>query len=403
MIFIEKIKIISQIFHNLKVPSFLLMGFLQISLPSAMAAVKFVDISGEWEVVERADLIYILDGKFDLKHEEGTNKVTIKQTGFNISYRHCSGCVRTGKVTGTRVAFDGVAFIPTNIGFPITITENSFKSAGDINPYQTRISVRGIRRVKGFITDPSGIAHPFSIVSRSVSLFKRTGFSLTFDDGPVLGSTDKIINTLKNYTVNGEPVRAGFFMVGDPNFIYFMPEIWVSKGSVRKNSKIPRRAAAAGHLVGNHSQHHARFLLWRIFGFRSESEFVKDEIISCDRELAKSMGKMPLKIFRPPYLQNGDAVSGAASELGYKVILGETVGDSEPFITVEEVNRKALARLDNWDREEPCILIFHDGRPTTYENLSDTLDFLQSRGFRLCHFDPKIIPTSTVITERKQN
>jgi peptidoglycan/xylan/chitin deacetylase (PgdA/CDA1 family) len=207
---------------------------------------------------------------------------------------------------------------------------------------------------------------------------------------------------LKNYTVNGEPVRAGFFMVGDPNFIYFMPEIWVSKGSVRDNPGIVRRVVEAGHLVGNHSHHHARFQLWRIFGFRSEKEFVKDEISLGQRELEKAVRKRLLKLFRPPYLQIGDGVLKAARDMGFNVILGQTIGDSKPFVTTEEINRNALVRLNNWEREEPCILIFHDGRPTTYNNLSNTLDFLQEHGFRLCHFDPEIPSLPTMKAERQK-
>jgi hypothetical protein len=43
---------------------------------------------------------------------------------------------------------------------------------------------------------------------------KRTAFMLTFDDGPKPGCTDKIVRTLSDFLVQGEPVRAAFFMVG---------------------------------------------------------------------------------------------------------------------------------------------------------------------------------------------
>ena len=113
------------------------------------------------------------------------------------------------------------------------------------------------------------------------------------------------------------------------------------------------------------------------------------------------MGAKPVKIFRPPYLQNTDSVKRAAMDLGFNVIWGKTVGDSQPFVTIEEVNRNALAKLKNWDREEPCVLIFHDGRPTTYESLSNTLDFLQAQGYRLCHFDPGSLPLKLMKTQRQ--
>ena len=395
------IKNISKKASLVKILFILLTGLPQISLTSTGAAAKFIDISGSWEVTEESAVTYVLDNISDCRNEKSVERVTIQQNGSHISYRHPSGGVRTGSVTDTSVFFKGVDFVPAEMVIPITITENTFEGMGEINSYQTRMTLRGIRRMSGRITDRDGKEHPFSVVSRSVSLFRRTGFALTFDDGPVPGRTEEIVRTLKRYKVNGEPVRAGFFMVGDPNIIYFMPEIWMSKGSVRDNNEIVRHVAEAGHIVGNHSQHHARFLLWRIFGFKSQEEFIQHEIESADSELEKAMGARPTKIFRPPYLQNGDSVQRAAGELGFNVIWGETVGDSQPFVTVEEVNRKALAKLRKWDREEPCVLIFHDDRPTTYENISNTLDFLQTHGFRLCHFDPGSLPLKLMTTHRQ--
>jgi peptidoglycan/xylan/chitin deacetylase (PgdA/CDA1 family) len=361
----------------------------------------FVDISGEWKISEKLAVTYMLDGKSDLRRKSILKKVFISQSGPDISYIHHSGQTRKGRVVGRDVTFDSVSVIPTSIESPFSVMENTFEGHGTVNKYQTRMLVSGIRRVKGEIIDTKGGHHAFSITGRSTTLFKRTGFALTFDDGPVPGWTDKIINTLKHYEVNGEPVRAGFFMVGDPNFIYFMPELWVSKGSVRDNPGIVRRVVEAGHLVGNHSQHHAWFQLWRIFGFSSEEEFVKEEISLGEGELKKASGNRSLKLFRPPYLQIGDGVLKAARDMGFNVILGQTIGDSKPFVTTEEINRNTLARLNKWEREEPCILIFHDGRPTTYDNLSDTLDFLQEHGFRLCHFDPEIPPLKTLKAEKQ--
>jgi peptidoglycan/xylan/chitin deacetylase (PgdA/CDA1 family) len=378
-----------------------LLGVLQISLTSAEAAARFIDISGEWEVTEEAGLTYRLGDKSDTRHEKRVDRITIKQKGGHISYCHPSGGMRMGGVTEAGVVFKGVASAPRETVIPVTITENTFEGIGKIKTYQTRMRLRGVRRIGGKIADREGEEHPFLIISRSVSLFRRTGFALTFDDGPVPGRTDRIVSILKKYKVNGEPVRAGFFMVGDPNIFYFMPEIWVSKGSVRDNNEIVRRVAEAGHIVGNHTHHHARFLFWRIFGFESEEDFIKDEIMSGDSELERAMGTRPVKIFRPPYLQNRDSVKRAAMDLGFNIIRGETVGDSQPFVTIEEVNRTALAKLKEWDREEPCVLIFHDGRPTTYENLSNTLDFLQSQGFRLCHFDPENLPLKMRTTQRQ--
>jgi len=59
---------------------------------------------------------------------------------------------------------------------------------------------------------------------------------LTFDDGPVPGITDWVLEELEK-----RGMKATFFMVGD---------------NARKHPALARAVVAAGHQVGNHTCHH---------------------------------------------------------------------------------------------------------------------------------------------------
>jgi peptidoglycan/xylan/chitin deacetylase (PgdA/CDA1 family) len=226
--------------------------------------------------------------------------------------------------------------------------------------------------------------------------FKAKGkeFMITFDDGPV-SQTVMIIDALKKFTVNGEPVRAGFFMLGNSdNPLYYPPplwEIWWGKGSVKEYPQIVRYVAQQGHLIGNHTQHHPWFGHWWAFGFNSKEDFVRNEIAECNSEIELATGNPTLKIFRPPYVQDNQAIREGSKGLGFKVIWGATVGDTWPRVSVETVKNNALKVLKNWEKDEPCVLIFHDIRPATYEGIEEIIGYLQDQGFRLAHFNPALI------------
>jgi len=228
-------------------------------------------------------------------------------------------------------------------------------------------------------------------------------FMITFDDGPLPDMTDKIVDALKDFYVDGKPVRAGFFMVGVGCRYYEMdcapfdqPPFFPPKGSAKEHPQIVRYVAEAeaGHLIGNHTQHHAWFL-WPWLGVES----VRQEIKEAEKEITAALapiGKTPLKIFRPPYLVvTGNVRTGAAKEGYHQIILGEVV-DINPFFpfyySVEAVKKNALEILKNWKKDEPCVLIFHDNQSVTYNNIAEIIKYLQEQGFTLVHFDPSRLP-----------
>lgn len=232
-------------------------------------------------------------------------------------------------------------------------------------------------------------------------------FMITFDDGPIPGQTDSILLQLMNCRVDGKPVRAAFFMVGDPDPLYYAwYDLEWNKGSVQQYPAAARRVAGFGHSVGNHTQHHAWFPQWWLpdFGFKSIEDFVADEVSKCNTAIENALRENPTDIFRAPYLQEKECPSEIQkgvkkSKLNLKIVSGEIADISDlvfPPPTVTDVQNKARGILESWGEDEPVVLIFHDNRSVTYNHIGEIITYLQNKGYRLVHFDCDDIPQQTM-------
>jgi peptidoglycan-N-acetylglucosamine deacetylase len=101
---------------------------------------------------------------------------------------------------------------------------------------------------------------------------------LTFDDGPVPGPTEFVLETLKTFNA-----KATFFCIGD---------------NVRKHPAVFAKIVEAGHAIGNHTFNHLKG--WNY----PTSEYVNN-VALCDSQF-KAAGIQPSasgirKLFRPPY------------------------------------------------------------------------------------------------------
>jgi peptidoglycan/xylan/chitin deacetylase (PgdA/CDA1 family) len=232
-------------------------------------------------------------------------------------------------------------------------------------------------------------------------------FMVTFDDGPVAGQTDKIVDALRTSKLGEKPVIAGFFMVSnnDPRYHSWF-EHWSEKGSAITYPTIVQKVASEGHVVGIHTAHHAYFgegIIDDVMGSdflkqqMEDPDFVRKEISEAQRELAEALapiGKAPALIFRPPYVVDTPRVRDGAS--GYQLVWGKLVGDANWFLgwtpSVEDIKDNAFRALQQWDFSAgPCVLIFHDIRPVTYDNIKDILLHLQNNkdeNFTLVNFAP---------------
>lgn len=97
---------------------------------------------------------------------------------------------------------------------------------------------------------------------------------LTFDDGPVPGPTDFVLETLTSYDVTGT-----FFCIGD---------------NVRKHGAEFQKVVDAGHAIGNHTFNH--FNGWRVPAGR-----YLENVQLCQHHLMLHGNNNPGNLFRPPF------------------------------------------------------------------------------------------------------
>jgi peptidoglycan/xylan/chitin deacetylase (PgdA/CDA1 family) len=96
---------------------------------------------------------------------------------------------------------------------------------------------------------------------------------LTFDDGPVPGPTEFVLDEL-----NKHDIQATFFCIGD---------------NIRKHPHIFKKVVEAGHAVGNHTFNHLK-------GWQTDTQTYVDNVNACDREIATNHHPAG-HLFRPPY------------------------------------------------------------------------------------------------------
>lgn len=243
-----------------------------------------------------------------------------------------------------------------------------------------------------------GAPADFDSAGRGAELGIRppTEFMLTFDDGPLPGATDRVLDALAGLkAADGRPVRAGFFLVGDAprgfwrsKAYYALYELWPHKGSMVRHPGLVRRIDQAGHIIGNHTAHHA----WFRWPWLATTGAIRGEIAQWETDLRSAATLPSSHLFRPPYLADSNEVCEAVRSSGYRVIAGQTVGDTRPGATAEQIEKNVRRILEGWDQSYPCVLIFHDIRGVTYEHMGDIVRHLQHAGFRLAHFDPSRLP-----------
>lgn len=173
---------------------------------------------------------------------------------------------------------------------------------------------------------------------------------LTFDDGPIPGLTEWVLDTLKTFQV-----KATFFCVG---------------ANILKHPNVFARVKEEGHTVANHTMSHCK-------GFKKNvTEYMK-EVDDC----AQLVGN---NLFRPPYGQLKRSQYRALINRGYKIILWDVISYDYETITPDEV-------LGNVKRgvRPGSVVIFHDNLKAE-KNMKYVLPiFLESyleQGYRFSTF-----------------
>lgn len=102
---------------------------------------------------------------------------------------------------------------------------------------------------------------------------------LTFDDGPVSGPTEFVLDTLQKFNA-----KATFFCIGD---------------NIRKYPDVFKKVIAQEHTVGNHTFNHLN-------GWKTKTDYYVDNIRQCNTEIQEHLSSLAIEhpapfVFRPPY------------------------------------------------------------------------------------------------------
>jgi peptidoglycan/xylan/chitin deacetylase (PgdA/CDA1 family) len=192
------------------------------------------------------------------------------------------------------------------------------------------------------------------IVPSSIILYRaarrRSEVALTFDDGPVVGATNRVLDLLDR---TGH--RATFFVIGR---------------RAEREPDLLRRIVAGGHEIGNHSYSHSLD-----FGKHSAAELAS-QIESADSVVDRAVGIRP-RFFRPPF---GCVSIRLANELRktsrLPIVLWSTVVGGDDAINDDTADR-VIAHACSAHFTPGEIILLHDPNVSTIDGLPAVLRRLE--------------------------
>ncbi|HEY3352081.1 MAG TPA: polysaccharide deacetylase family protein [Polyangia bacterium] len=206
----------------------------------------------------------------------------------------------------------------------------------------------------------------------------RRGFAhriaLTFDDGPNLVTTPKVLDILAAHGV-----QATFFMNG-------------KNVTTAAHRDLVKRMAAAGHLIGNHSQNHLNLKTVSAATLRSEVEKTRDILAGLD---------VTLGFFRFPFGSASCTSAATVRDYGYHVTgwhidsadwcYGAGGGYCSPatFRYVADQYRRDINGyvVSQAKATGGGVLLFHDVHAWTVAHLDAVLTSLEDAGFTFVRLD----------------
>jgi peptidoglycan/xylan/chitin deacetylase (PgdA/CDA1 family) len=194
------------------------------------------------------------------------------------------------------------------------------------------------------------------ILCQAATTEKRV--ALTFDDGPHPRHTPALL-----YMLAQKGIPATFFVVGR---------------RVRRFAHVLERVAAAGHEIGNHTNHHAPLSIL-------PTALIRREIKTTEKLIVEAVGRRP-QFLRPPMGWFNRRVIAVAKGLGYRPVIGSIHPRDSRNPGVDVILERIRRRV-----EPGAIIILHDGgwslgvsRRQTIEAADRITDELLADGY---HFD----------------
>jgi len=181
--------------------------------------------------------------------------------------------------------------------------------------------------------------------------------SLTFDDGPDITWTPKVLDLLKKYNA-----KATFFVIGS---------------QVQKYPELVKRIIEEGHELGNHTYSHSE-----TFGFKTR-EKVEQELVKTN-EVVKNVTGKKLNLYRPAFGVTNPRIASVVTKLNLLVI-GWSVRSLDTKNSKEKVLTKLKKSIQKGD-----IVLLHDTSDKTVQILTQLLIFLETKKL-------KSVPVSTLL------
>ncbi len=192
---------------------------------------------------------------------------------------------------------------------------------------------------------------------------------LTFDDGPTLKATSKILDILKE-----EQVKATFFVVGK---------------HVKEHPELVRRAYTEGHYIANHGYHHNNTKL-----YQSNDSFI-NEIKNTDIEIGKAINveNYCSHVFRFPngymssrYKSKKKEASKLLDEINYTYIDWNCLNNDS---IKKYTNTQLLKNLQKSSKNKgTLVILMHDTSDVndTPSILKDSIHYLREQGYQFKNF-----------------
>ncbi len=169
---------------------------------------------------------------------------------------------------------------------------------------------------------------------------------LTFDDGPIAGSTPALLSALRS-----AGVRATFFNIGN---------------KVASNASLARSQKDAGMWIGNHSWTHPHLTQL------SQSQ-ISSELSQTQQALQQATGDTP-KLFRPPYGETNSTLKAVEQQQGLTEVLWSVDSQDWNGASTSAIVQ-AASTLQNGG-----VILMHDGYQTTVNAIPQIVSDLTSRG-----------------------
>jgi len=187
---------------------------------------------------------------------------------------------------------------------------------------------------------------------------------LTFDDGPLPGTTTRILDALK-----AECARATFFLLGRMTV---------------KSPELARRELAEGHTVAHHSYSHP--LLGHMNPDKAMADIDRGFAADDTALYGKATGTPRTPFFRFPGFVSSQPLLDRLAARNIIVIGTDVWASDWNAMSPAEELRLVLARLH---QNHGGILLLHDTKQQTAAMVPELLRALKAGGFRVVHIVPR--------------